>query len=147
MNPYLSIVLTGRNDNYGGDFLKRLQDFFDWNSALFESFKIVTEIVFVNWNPIENEPSILELIQFPKYKKYVQIRIITIPVELHESFVNPKVRRTVPIFEFIAKNVGVKRANGEFILCLNADVLLHPKIVEFIADKKLKKEFYYRANR
>lgn len=147
MNPYLSVVLTGRNDNYGGDFLKRLQDFFDWNCALFESFKIETEIVFVNWNPLEDEVSIEKTIQFPKNRKYVQIRIITVPSELHETFVIPNLRRTVPIFEFIAKNVGIKRAIGEFILSLNADVLLHPKIVESIANKKLKKELYYRANR
>ncbi len=147
MNPYLSIVLTGRNDNYGGDFIKRLQDFFNWNCSLLEIKKVETEIVFVNWNPIENEPSILDLIGFPKNAKYVQIRIITVPSKLHESFVNSKVRRTVPIFEFLAKNVGVKRAKGEFILCLNADVLLHPKIVESIASRTLSIECYYRANR
>jgi len=147
MNPYLSIVLTGRNDNYGGDFIKRLQDFFDWNCSLFEDKKVATEIVFVNWNPLENKDSIEKLIQFPKNRKYVQIRIITVPSKLHEIYVNPKLRRTVSIFEFIAKNAGIKRARGEYILCLNADVLLHPKIVESIATKKLNNDFFYRANR
>lgn len=147
MKPYLSIILSGRNDNYGGDFLKRLQDFFDWNVALFESYKVDTEIILVNWNPLENEASIEELIQFQKNRKYVCIRIITVPNVLHETFVNSEIRRTVPLFEFIAKNVGIRRAKGEFILSLNADLLVHPKIVESIAKKNLSSNFYYRANR
>jgi hypothetical protein len=147
MNPYLSIVLTGRNDNYGGDFIKRLQDFFDWNCNLLEKHKIETEILFINWNPIENNSSILELIQFPTRSEYIHIRIITVSSEFHKAFVNPDIRRTVPIFEFIAKNAGIRRAKGNYILSLNADILIHPKIIENIAKKKLTSATFCRANR
>lgn len=146
-NSYLSIVVVGRNDNYGGDFVQRLQQFFDWNVEYLEKCKISSEIIFVNWNPIKKKQPIEDLIKFPTDRKYTKIRIITVPGEIHEKYVNSDVRKTVPIFEFIAKNTGIRRASGEYILCVNADVLIHPKIFRFIANSKLDKKYYYRANR
>ena len=50
-------------------------------------------------------------------------------------------------FQMIAKNVGIRRASGEFILATNIDVILNQKIYEFIAQKKLEKNTIYRCNR
>ena len=41
----------------------------------------------------------------------------------------------------IAKNVGIRRASGEFILATNIDVIINQKLYEFISNKKLKKNY------
>ncbi|MCS6818851.1 MAG: glycosyltransferase [Chitinophagales bacterium] len=146
-NIYLSIVLCGRNDNYGGDFIQRLQHFFDWNVTLLEHFKIDNEIILVNWNPNKENLPLEQLVRFQPGRRYTSIRIITVTHETHLKYENPTVRKTVPIFEFVAKNAGIRRAKGEYILCVNADVLIHPKIFKYISQKNLCQDYYYRANR
>jgi hypothetical protein len=47
----------------------------------------------------------------------------------------------------IAKNVGIKKALGKFILATNIDVIINQKIYKFISEKKLKKKTIYRCNR
>lgn len=144
--PYLSIVLTGRNDNYGGDFLKRLQDCIEWNARLLEHFNVSTEFVFVNWNPIEENLPLAKELNWPD-RNGVSFRIIDVPKHIHDEHVDDTIRDTVPLFEFIAKNAGIRRALGEYILCINADILIHPEIIEQIATIGLEKKQYYRANR
>jgi hypothetical protein len=144
---YLSIIVCGRNDNYGGDFMQRLQRFFDWNAVLLEKYKIPSEIIFVNWNPLTEYPPIEQQISFPKNRKYTHAKIIEVPHSIHKQYEQPHIRKTVPIFEFIAKNAGIRRATGDYILCVNADILIHPMIFDYIARNKLKQGFYYRANR
>ena len=47
----------------------------------------------------------------------------------------------------IAKNVGIRRASGEFILATNIDVIINQKLYEFISQKKLKEKTIYRCDR
>jgi hypothetical protein len=145
--PYLSIVVPVRNDNYGGDFIERLQNCISWNSKWMEDQNLHAEIVLVYWNPLQNSKSLLEVIDWPKDLKYVHLRLVTVPYDVHQKYINPEIRDTVPLYEFIAKNTGIRRANGDFILSINADVLIHPQIFKTIAEKKLQGDTYYRANR
>ncbi|MCB0754300.1 MAG: hypothetical protein H6603_04280 [Flavobacteriales bacterium] len=112
-----------------------------------EHFGVKTEVIFVNWNPVPDQTQIIDQIRWPSDRKHVQYKIITVPTPIHEKFIDPNVRDTVPLFEFIAKNVGIRRAVGEHILCINADVLIHPRIIKFVASGKLKTDTYYRADR
>ena len=45
----ISIVITGRNDNYGGDFNARLQRCVSYNHQELTSHKIDSELIFVKW--------------------------------------------------------------------------------------------------
>lgn len=147
-NPYyISIIITARNDNYGGDFISRLQNCIDWNTTLLEKYKIETEFVLVNWNPVEENKPLRELIKWPLNRSYVAYRIITVPNSIHQKYNDPNIRKDVPLFEYLAKNTGIKRANGKYLLVLNPDILIHPKIIKTISKKKLVKTKYYRTNR
>lgn len=146
-DPKLSIVIAVRNDNYGGDFIERLQRCIDWNTRYLEEYRIKTEFVLVNWNPVADNPTLSDSIIWPRFQRWVEYRIIEVPPEIHQAYVDPAVRKTVPMFEFIAKNAGIRRAKGEYILCINADILIDPLVFKFIVTKKLKKRTYYRANR
>lgn len=146
-NPKLSIVVAVRNDNYGGDFIDRLQACVNWNTKWLEKFGVTTEFLMVNWNPVSENATLHESIDWPQGRMFVEYRLIDVPAELHQHYVDPKARKTVPLFEFIAKNVGIKRASGKLVLCINADILVDPEIFKFIAGNVLQHNRYYRANR
>lgn len=146
-NPYLSVVITGRNDNYGGDFNERLQGTVHWLAHWVERYKISSELLFVNYNPIIENAKIEEQINWPKNNAFFKTRIITVPSEIHEKFIDLTVRKTIPLFEFIAKNIGIRRTKGQFILCTNADILFSEKIFGRLAKQDLEKGCLYRCSR
>ena len=147
MACYLSIVWVGRNDDYGGDFNERLENAARWLSELIEAYKLPSELLIINYNPIEDKPQLNTAITWPTNRKYLKIRIITVSKEIHQQYVNPDLRKTLPLFEYIGKNIGIRRAIGEFILSGNPDIIFDPRIIRFFANKKLRKDHYYRADR
>lgn len=141
----LSVVMTGRNDNYGGDFKTRLENCI---LSLFEQlnrYAISSEIIFVNYNPLPS-PDIENFIRWPKSSELVQVKIITVPPEIHQQFVKENKVRDVPVNEYLGKNVGIRRAKGEYILAMNPDILFPDKLIKYFANK-LNPNFYYRADR
>ncbi len=146
-NPFLSIVIAVRNDNYGGDFNGRLQLSVQWLAHLTQKYQLQTELVLVNYNPVPERAGLHTSIQWPAERDYLRINMITVPEAVHLHFVQPKVRKTVPLFEFIAKNVGIRRAKGRFILCSNADILFSETFIAFLATQQLEKGVLYRCDR
>lgn len=142
--PKISIVAVGRNDNYGGDFKIRLESFINWTHKHLVLSEICSEIIFVNYNPIEGTP-IEQFISWPRSNSKVKIRIITVPPTVHEAIVSKLGIKDVPVLEYIAKNVGIRRAKGEFILAANPDILLSESL--FSKLNHLSKSNYYRVNR
>lgn len=144
--PYLSIIIAGRNDNYGGDFIFRLQNCITWNTELLEKYRVNTEFIIVNWNPIDENLPIDKSVNFIKKREFVKYKIITVPKNIHLQFCNDS-RKHLPLFEYIAKNVGIKRSKGEFVLSMNPDILIDEKIIKKIAERKLQIDRFYRADR
>src|SRR5687767_3830661 len=101
--PYLSIVVTARNDNYGGDFNERLQNSIYWISAVVEENKLPAELIIVDYNPVPENPPLAQMFKWPEGRRYLTIRLIHVPSETHKNLINPAVRKTVPLFEFIVK--------------------------------------------
>lgn len=142
--PHISIVAVGRNDNYGGDFRDRLQAFVSWTCTKLNDFEVSSEIIFVNYNPVDTAP-IEEFIDWPSSSKLVEVKIITVPPAVHAEVVNDKSVKDVPVLEYVAKNVGIRRAKGSYILCMNPDILMSDGL--FKQFSQLSSDCYYRANR
>lgn len=53
----------------------------------------------------------------------------------------------MPLYQMIAKNVGIRRAKGEYILCTNIDILFSDGCFAEFARKKFKPGYFYRSNR
>jgi hypothetical protein len=53
----------------------------------------------------------------------------------------------VPFLEYVAKNVGIRRATAPFILVTNADILLGREVLGAIADRRVQPGAMYRAPR
>lgn len=52
-----------------------------------------------------------------------------------------------PLFEFFGKNVGVRRASGEYVLVTNPDLLYSEELVAFFASRQLDENSFYRIDR
>ncbi len=129
--PALSIVVTGRNDQYGGDFNERFFTALRFNHERLASRGVACEVILVEWNPVPGKPYLAELLsrEFPALAASTLKRYVVAP-EYHVAFTqNPQ----LGYLEYVAKNVGIRRASAPFVLVTNTDVLLGRQVVEAIA--------------
>jgi len=117
----ISVVVVGRNDNYGGDFSKRLQVTLDWNLKLLPN----PELIYVEWNQIKERKSDCTWIA----KRYAHSKCYIVTEKVHNSLCSDP---QIPVLEYHAKNVGIRRSSHEWILIINADVFMGPEIAKRI---------------
>lgn len=139
---YLSIVAVGSNAGYGGNFLERMQTWADSLFYLAEKHSLDCDVTVVEWNPPADRPRICDAIEWNS--TYIETKIITVPGSVHDGLPNPHGEK---FFEYIAKNVGIRRATGQFILSTNPDNIYSPELIERLARHDLDKNCFYRANR
>lgn len=144
VHPYLSIVVCSRNDNHGGDLTLRMNLFVKGLIQQFNSYQIPAELIMVEWNPPADKENLKAVLPKAPDDSYLSIRFIEVPKSIHSKF---QFSEQLPIFQMIAKNVGIRRALGEFILCTNIDLLFSDELMLELSAKKLEKGKYYRANR
>ena len=60
--PFLSIVVTGRNDDFGGDFNGRFFRSLRFNHDRLTEAGISHEFILVEWRPIRNAPYLSTLL-------------------------------------------------------------------------------------
>jgi len=141
--PTLSVILTGRNDGYGGDFLARAITAIRFNHAALTSSGITYELLLVEWAPLPDRPLLSELIEQAVPDVRPQLTTLLVDAEYQEALtLNPR----LAYLEYLAKNVGVRRARGRYLLATNADVLLGRAVLAQIAEG-LPDEGVYRAPR
>lgn len=106
--------------------------------------RLTTELVIVEWNPPEDQPLLHQVLPKPKSGDYLKLRYIIVPKRIHQRY---KRASEIPLFQMIAKNVGIRRAMGKFILCTNIDLLFSDPLFRILASENLNKDRFYRANR
>jgi hypothetical protein len=142
---YLSVVVTSRNDDHGGDMLQRMECFISNLHYQTNRCKLNTELIIVEWNPPAERPSLKQALTLPEGPNpYLQIRVITVPPAVHQQYFYA---RQLGLFQMIAKNVGIRRAVGEFILATNIDILFSDECFDLMAARNLKQKYFYRTNR
>jgi hypothetical protein len=142
--PYISVVATARNDNHGGNLLGRMQVFVDAWINQSKRHNLSSELILVEWNPPADRPKLAEALRWPSDTSPCEVRIIEVPPELHQRY---QFAAALPLYQMIAKNVGIRRARGEFILVTNIDVVFSAELVQFLAQRKLQKGRLYRIDR
>lgn len=141
--PYLSFVVVGRNDDYGHRFLFRFQRFLSNLIFLCNKHKLSAELIIVEWNPPGNKRRLCEAIDIPS-SDFLEIKFIEVPKKIHDKVANG---RKEPLREYLGKNIGIRRAEGEFVLATNSDIILSDGMIKFLSQKKLRKDAIYRTNR
>jgi len=149
MKPYISFVAVARNDDHGGNFLERMQVFI---SALLQQIKkhnLNAELIIVDWNPPGDRPKLSQVLSLSFSSELFKnipckIRIIEVPSEIHKRF---QYFDKIALFQMIGKNVGIRRAHGEYVVATNVDLLFSDDLIKSLASKSLKPEFFYRIDR
>ena len=136
-SPYLSVVVTTRNDDHGGDPLKRLQAFINTFDEQTRRTGLSAEVIVVEWNPPADRARIHELVTVPDRCPF-RIRFIEVPSVLHDRI---RFGEVLPLFQMIGKNVGIRRANGRFVLSTNIDIIFSNQLVEYLASGQLAPDF------
>lgn len=132
--PKISIVVTGRNDDYDGNFDERL------TIAMSKNMKVLpdAEFIFVEWNPVPGKTLTCQKLQKIFRDK---VRYFAVHPKYHCRYC------TIDGFlEYPAKNVGVREAKGEYILCTNSDVIISPDVAQKMKEP-LNPGTIYRATR
>ncbi|MBI2189904.1 MAG: hypothetical protein HYU37_22735 [Acidobacteria bacterium] len=60
--PYLSIIVTGRNDGYGGDFVARFFATLQFNHRELTARAVAYELLLVEWAPVAGAPLLADLV-------------------------------------------------------------------------------------
>lgn len=143
--PAVSIVVTARHDHYGGDASERIVKPLRFNAARLSEHQVAYEIVLVEWDPMPGRPYLADLLaaQLPELTGSTIRRIVVAPEYQQALTQSPR-----PFYlEYLAKNVGIRRAAAPFVLVSNVDVLLGRAVVHALASKSLEPGTIYRAPR
>jgi hypothetical protein len=128
--PTLSVVLTGRNDGYGGDFLARAITAIRFNHTALTDSGVAYELMLVEWAPLPDRPLLSELIEQAVPAVQPHLTTLLVDAEYQQAFtLNPR----LAYLEYLAKNVGIRRTRGRYVLATNADVLLSRPVVAQLA--------------
>jgi hypothetical protein len=112
----ISAVLTSRNDNYGGHLNERA------TYALNSAIDTYDEVIYIDWNSPTHSLlyDIKNNLQFKGNLKHIvispEIASILTGYDLNAQ----------KCCEVLARNIGIRRAEGDWILSTNIDVI-HPK--------------------
>jgi len=159
----VSVIFAARSDDYGQGFIGRAQNFID--SFAFESHKygLCAEIVIADWES-QVPGQLYERIVWPS-TLLGGGRVITVPEgtavasqvlspeRLERYLPSAELRDRVlefgelPMYEYLAKNVGARRARAPWLLICNPDSVISSEIVEFISRQQLEPTHFYRAYR
>jgi hypothetical protein len=138
------VVATSRNDDHGGDMLRRMQIFVSAWIEQCRRHKLASELVLVEWNPPAGRAPLSEALQWPTDPGPCTVRIVTVPEACHRRYRHSD---ALPLFQMIAKNVGIRRARAPFVLATNVDILFSDELVSYMAAGRLEKGRFYRIDR
>ncbi len=139
----LIFVATSRNDDFGGDMLRRLRIFSEGLLQLANKHRLSGELIIVEWNPPSGK-RLSDVLQLHTKSDLFPIRFIEVPPAAHNALRNSDV---LPLFQMIAKNLGIRRAKGEFVCATNQDILFSDELFSFLASDKLQHNRMYRIDR
>ncbi|MBI2813941.1 MAG: glycosyltransferase [Opitutae bacterium] len=142
--PYLSVVAASRNDDHGGDPLVRTQIFINCFARQCEKYRLPAELILVDWNPVPGRPGLAGVLQLPPEASNCQARVITVPAVLHDRV---KYADRIVFYQMIAKNAGIRRARGKFILATNIDIIFSDELMRHIGQQQLDPTKMLRVDR
>jgi hypothetical protein len=142
--PYLSVVVAARNDDHGGNLLARMQIFVSGWIEQARRYGIASELIIVEWNPPPDRPRLFDALRWPQDLGPCEVRIIEVPPELHARYPHSD---ALPLYQMIAKNAGIRRARGQFVLATNIDILFSDELAKYLAARQLERGRMYRIDR
>jgi len=125
MKEKISVIVIGKNDDYGGNLSHR---FTHCLNILTQSFD---EIIYVDWK--SNGRSLIEeVIDNVKKKDNIKSYIVS-EQDIQKN--NPEYIN-YSIVEVLARNIGIRRATNDWILVTNVDVLIENLLLNSVKENK-----------
>jgi hypothetical protein len=131
--PKVSAVVVARNDGYFRDYAERMRATISWNHK-----HLADEVVLVEWNPPDGAP----LFATRFVREFPFLRAFVVPAHIHRGFAGAA---PLGMLDYLAKNVGIRRATGEYVLVTNVDIFIEPRAA-FIR-YMLNPQFVFRTRR
>jgi predicted O-methyltransferase YrrM len=136
----ISIVITLRNDDHGLNMIERV-DAFLWGLDTWRTeLGLDIELIVVEWNPPDDMPLLHEVLD----TRGIPTTYYVVPKEIHYEFCNAEFIR---LYQMIAKNVGIRRAKGDWVLATNPDLLFTRELADALRSEALDLDCYYRVPR
>ncbi|MBK8659430.1 MAG: hypothetical protein IPN22_11325 [Bacteroidetes bacterium] len=110
----------------------------------FNKYKVPAELLVIDWNPAPDCKPLCEILPKPVNGDFLCIRYITVPPAIHQQY---RFSKVLPLYQMIAKNVGIRRASADYILCTNVDLLFSDPLMQIMSNQQFVKDTFYRANR
>jgi hypothetical protein len=142
--PYLSVVISGRNDEAMGDFTGRVQAFIDHFSIAAWAMNMSAEIIVVEWNAPAARPVLASVLKSGVPHSRLPVFIASVGPAMHARLSKAS---STEFFEYAAKNVGIRLARGSWILVGNPDSLFTLPMLHFLSLRRLTPGHFYRAHR
>ena len=143
MTPYISVVLYSRNDDHGCNLAKRTDAVIRSYHHFLNRYRIYSEIILVDYNTPGEDSKLADVFAYES-TEYVSVRHIIVPPAVHKRFEH---HDKLNMNNMLARNLGIRRAKGEFVLSTCIDVLLSAELYQRLADKSLEKNVLYRIDR
>lgn len=143
----LSIITTGRDDNYGEKFIERMVVSLKNTINLLDKHKIQFELLIIDWSPIDDR-YLSNNILLSDIKNDNRVKFIVVNKECVEKRgLNPN-----NFYEYFAKNVGVRQSKYHWLMIKNPDILLSEELVSSISkiilnEENLNLNLFYRFNK
>jgi glycosyltransferase involved in cell wall biosynthesis len=139
----LSVVLGGRDDNYGENFIPRLKQSVENNLSKLDKSGLDYEMLVVDFNPLNSQylhknALLTEALSHPKVKNIIVDNSVVLAENLGPT----------TYYEYFAKNVGCKNSSGELIFITNSDILITDCLVEELIKEtknENKDDYFYRV--
>eukprot|EP01062_Namystynia_karyoxenos_P063146 TRINITY_DN55968_c0_g1_i1.p1 TRINITY_DN55968_c0_g1~~TRINITY_DN55968_c0_g1_i1.p1 ORF type:complete len:780 (+),score=78.42 TRINITY_DN55968_c0_g1_i1:95-2341(+) len=97
--------------------------FFDW-----ATYNVTCEIIIVTWNELAGMPRMQQVLELP-LKRSCAVRFIAFSAQTHRE----RLGSEVPFHEMQAKNAGMRRTAGRWVVIGNIDVLWPARLLRSIA--------------
>jgi hypothetical protein len=125
----VSFILTGRDDNYTGNFIDRFRVALSKNLEILNRSDLKYEFIIVDYNPIGNQllisnPKLSHLLQSDNIKNIIVDQSVLIDDGLFEN----------GFYEYFGKNVGAIHSNGKLLFMTNADIIISNEIVNYLKE-------------
>jgi len=72
------------------------------------------------------------------------MRFIKVSPEIHAGL---PYAAAVPLHQMIAKNTGIRRASGQFVLATNLDIIFSEELMRLLSSRRLERRTMYRIDR
>ena len=145
-SPYVSFVMVGRDETFSKGFEGRLQNSINSIGHSLERIPLADiELVIVDYATPEDRPPLHETVTIPKELKG-KTRFIRVPMARHQQL-QTQLKSSKPFFEYIARNIGIRRAKGNFVIATNPDNIFPSTLFEAIAAEDFNEGVIYRSVR